>query len=63
MTATTARTITFSTKDPRTRVNTGVRAFPAGTEVHVTVRRGKLEARVRGTRFTQTVAPSALIVP
>ena len=64
LTATTARQVTFSTKDPHTKLNTGTRTYPAGTTVYAQVRRDQqLEVRVPGTRYTQTVHPETIRIP
>jgi hypothetical protein len=60
MTATITRQMTFTIKDRDTKRNVFYRSFDAGTAVHVTVRRGRLIARVKGSEFTQSVATDDL---
>jgi len=61
LTGTTTREVTFRIRDPRTRECIATRRFPAGTEVYVREdRKGRLQARVCGTRFAQHVLPGTV---
>ena len=61
LTGYTARPVTVSHADPRTKVVDHIETIPTGTMVYVRERRGHLVIRVPGTLLEQTVYPATVI--